>query len=93
MSRLESLATLPKVLATAASSAAGAAATGAYELATAPEVHWMQKLVWVCTAFGGLAAGVLAMINAWTALHRYLANRRRRARYQRLKAEGKIPLP
>lgn len=93
MSRLESLATLPKVIATAASSAAGAAATGAYQLATAPEIHWMQKLVWVCTAFGGLAAGALAAINAWTALQRYLTNRRRRLRYARDKAVGKIPLP
>jgi hypothetical protein len=90
MSRLESIASAPKLVAAAAGSITGAAATGAYE--TAP-THPMQIVVWICTAFGGLAAGVLAAINAWTALQRYLTNRRRRARYLRLKAEGKIPLP
>lgn len=90
MSRLESLATLPKVIFAAAGSITGAAATGAYQ---AVPTHPMQVLVWICTAFGGLAAGVLAMINAWTALQRYLTNRRRRLRYRALQAAGKLPLP
>lgn len=76
MSRLESLATLPKIAAVAGSSVAAAATTGAYE-ATVASVHWMQIVVWVCSAFGGLAAGVLACINGYASLQRILARRRR----------------
>lgn len=93
MSRLETIASLPKVVAGAAGSVGVAAASGAYQPAPTPEVHWMQVLVWGCTAFGGLAAGVLAAINGFVAVQRILANRRRRIRYQRLKKEGKLPLP
>lgn len=81
MSRLESLATLPKLVVATAGTATSAIASGATQLAL-PEVHWAQLSVWICTALAGLGTMGLAGVRGYIELSKFITSRRRAAKYR-----------
>ncbi len=82
MSRLESLATLPKLIFATATTATSAVISGATEAMRSPDVHWGQVLVWVCTAGAGLGTLGLAAVRGYIELNKFIVSRRRAAKYR-----------
>lgn len=82
MSRLESLASLPKLVLATATTATSAIVSGATEAVRSPEVHWGQVLVWICTAAAGLGTLALAAARTYIELSKFIQARRRAAKYR-----------
>lgn len=82
MSRLESIASLPKLATATVATATSALASGAAKVSGVPDVHWGQVLVWICTAAAGLGTLGLAAVRGYIELSKHIHARRRAAKYR-----------